>query len=157
MDRSEVRTGRSVSTRGKLTVKRLLSRLIRDNRPQTGDLSQRTIYRRSLKGGVQTRSRVCKLAAEYLAACQLEDPANLPLPSALIPVVAELRATAGDIRMRALERLTAIERLLRVEGFSFGPRGYEPLDRLLDSFYGETPEKEPTKTATEIRIGNRNQ
>jgi hypothetical protein len=59
--------------------------------------------------------------------------------------------------MRALERLAAIERLLRVEGYSFAPHGYEPLDRLLDKYYGETPEKQPSKTATEIRTGTRAQ
>jgi hypothetical protein len=156
-DITEVCKEESMSARGKLIVRRLLSRLIQDNRPQTADVSQRTLYRRSLKGGVKSRSVACKKASEYLAATQLENPANVPLPSALIPVIAQLRATAGDVRMRALERLAAIERLLRIEGYSFAPQGYEPLDRLLDKYYGETPEKQPSKTATEIRTGTRAQ
>lgn len=147
-----------MSARGKVLVKRLLRRLLRDNNVRKVEgLSEKTNWTRSLKGGIDNRTAACKRAVEYLATCALEKPANVPLPSELNLVVADLRKIAGNIRTRASERIKACERLLRIEGYSVAPHGNEPLDRLLDRHYGEIAEKSIGRERDRIRKGARSQ
>jgi hypothetical protein len=69
---------------------------------------------------------------------KLAPAVSRPFPSALISTVAELRKLAADVRVGALTRLRAVEKLLLLEGLDVPRRG-DATEALIDSVLGTSP------------------
>ncbi len=138
-------------------IRRSLKRLIRENTRAPLN-SQETRWRSMLKGGATARTQASKKAREYLAVMAVEKPATKPIPSSLFVTLAELRASANNVRLHCALRIQSVEKLLRISGFSCGVHHGDATDALIDSRLGtKAPETQPAKSVTNIRRGARSQ
>jgi len=110
-------------SRPKRAIVSLLCGIVRQNRLGNGN--------GRLRGGLTERTRVVEACNNYRAQLAGEDEKSFDRTYGcrVNPMLRDLRQTAGDRKLSADARLKAIERLLRISGFSFAPLYDEPLDR----------------------------
>src|SRR5713101_7604657 len=137
-------------SRGRTIVRRLLKKLLKDDRRAVGLNS-----RRYLKGGCVERSSIIRQATAYISLLRITPENGRLLPTSLNNTVAELRKIGGDVRLTATVRLRACEKLLFLEGVNV-PRDDDATWTLFDTVLGiSAPEKELAVTSTKIRKGAR--
>jgi hypothetical protein len=149
MDQPSLR-GATMSARNRTIVRRLLKKLLTDDRRAVGLNS-----RRYLKGGCVERSSIIRQATAYISLLRITPKSEKPLPTSLNNTVSELRKIGADVRLTATVRLRACEKLLSLEGVNV-PRDDDATWALFDMVLGTTaPEEEETVTAKKIRTGAR--
>jgi hypothetical protein len=141
--------------RNRTITRRLLKKLLRDDRTPVLGLNNMTAYRRSLKGGLEARTVCVQKATEYLSLLKITPETKRPLSPSLNQTVSECRKIAGSIRIAATARMQAIERLLLLEGVDV-PRQGDATEQFIYQELGlSAPEPETSTTAQKIRDGAR--
>jgi hypothetical protein len=142
-------------SRNRTITRRLLKKLLRDDRTPVLGLNNMTAYRRSLKGGLEARTVCIGKATEYLSLLRITPETRKPLPPSLNQTVSECRKIAGSIRIAATARMQAIERLLLLEGVDV-PRQGDATEQFIYQELGlSAPEPVESLSATKIRDGAR--
>jgi len=140
-------------SRSRIAVRRLLLKILKDDR--TPVLLNQTAYRRSLKGGLEARTRCIRLANEYLSLLKITPVHPRALPVSLNRTVAECRKVAGSIRLSCTARMEAIEKLLYLEGLEV-PQTASPTWALIHRELGTSaPEPEVSSHDPQYLIGKR--
>jgi hypothetical protein len=89
---------------------------------------------------------------------KLDVPDNRPpIRGRLSPVVADLRKTMNDKRLKSIVRMQAAERLMHIAGFDV-PRHHEAFDALVNELLNLAPVEKPESiTVVKVRKGARSQ
>jgi hypothetical protein len=135
-----------MSARGVTILRRGLKNIVKQNSIPS---------HKCLKGAVTERSVVLKKCHNYLAMLRLANPGIKPIPPELISIVGQLRKTMNDVRLKAIVRIQAAERLMLLAGYGV-ERHYEQIDELICREMGWASNSKPeTTTVAKVRMDAR--